>query len=135
MNEEIHVYFGVINFNADPGVVTQAVGLDPHQAWRRGDPGPKGSRRTHDRWEFRGASCAAASFEDQLDELLSILEQRHDRVRQVAGRFEAGICCTATYQETANPGFHLSESLIRRIAGLGLSCDFDLYMLGGADES
>jgi len=134
MSDMVRVYFGVYNFNSDPRVVTEAVGLEPFQAWRKGEPGPRNSRRTHDRWEFRGAKCAAAPFEDQLNEILGILEQRPDKVRRVVERFGAGIYCTAIHRETANPGFHLSDSSIRRLAGLGLSCDFDLYFLGGAGD-
>jgi len=134
MDEEARVYFGVFNFDADPHSVTEVLGLDPHQTRRKGDRGPHGSQRTHDRWEFRGAKCATALFEDQLDELLGVLEGRRDQVRQVVEKFEAGICCTATYRETVNPGFHLSENAIHRMASLGLSCDFDLYVLGGADK-
>ncbi|MFN0207062.1 MAG: DUF4279 domain-containing protein [Planctomycetota bacterium] len=135
MTEEARVYFGVINFNVDPRSITEILGLSPHQTWRKDDPGPQRSRRTHDRWEFRGPKCEVASFEEQLDELLSILEGRRDRVLQVVNQFKAGIYCTAMYRETVNPGFHLSEDAIRRIAGLGLSCDFDLYILNGAEES
>ena len=75
------------------------------------------------------------AFEDQLDELLGILEARRDQVRRVVERFEAGICCTAKYRDTVNPGFLVSERAIRRMASLEVSCDFDLYILGGAEES
>lgn len=135
MDEEARVYFGVFNFDADPQSVTDAIGLQPHQSWRTGESGPHRSRRTHDRWEFRAPTCAAAPFEVQLDELLSILEARRDRVRQVVESFEAGICCTAKYRDTVNPGFHLSQDVVRRLADLGMSIDFDLFVLGGPDGS
>src|SRR5467141_1194773 len=135
MGEQARVYFGVFDFEADPRSVTEILGIEPYQAWRKGESGPNDSTRTHDRWEFRGTQCAIAPFEDQLDELLDILEGRRDQVRRLVERFEAGICCTATYRDTVNPGFHLSEKAIGRMASLGLSCDLDLYVLGGADES
>lgn len=124
------VYFGVFNFGTDPQVVTDMIGTEPHEAWRKGESAPSGGLRTHDRWEFRGPSCERAPFDVQLDELLDFLEARAVKIRAVAQKFETGICCTASYYDVVNPGFHFSETAIRRIAELGLSCDLDLYMLG-----
>ena len=135
LDEQCRVYFGVFKFAHDPESITDILGIQPTIAWRKGDAGPGNSKRTHDRWELCGSRYGVDSFEEQLDELLSILEGRRAQVRQVVEQFEAGICCTATYCEDANPGFHLSETLISRLASLGLSCDFDLYIIEGDDES
>ena len=135
MDNKWRVYFGVFNFASDPQSITEILGIEPHESWCKGEAGPGNSTRTHDRWELRGTKCSIDSFEEQLDELLSILEGRRDQVRQVVEQFEAGICCTATYHEDANPGFHLSETIIGRLASLGLSCDFDLYLFEGDDKS
>ena len=125
-------YFGVFNFGADPSVVTDALGLEPTQSWEKGQPGPAGSRRTHDRWELRVAE--SGDFETQIASLLELLEARADAIRAAVMRWDTGIVCVGNYTSDHNPGVHLHADLIRRIADLDLSIDFDLYFLGGTDE-
>lgn len=127
--DESHVYFGVFDFEEDFSVITESLGLAPSESWRKGDPSPQKSIRTHTRWSLRSPSAATASFEEQIRTLLSLLETRATQVRDIAQRFEAGICCYAYYHQEYNPEVHLPSDLIQRLGALSLSVDFDLYFL------
>jgi len=129
--DRIRLYFGV--FEGDPDRISEIMGVTPFRSWRKGDAGPSGSTRTHDRWELRGPGCERELFSAQLEELLGILEDKKSAVQAVASEYDAGVMCTATFSEEYNPELHMSSSAIARLAALGLSCDFDLYMLGGTD--
>jgi hypothetical protein len=134
--DEIAVYFGVFEFGQDPQVVTTLMRRDPTRAWRKGEPyGERGGIRTHSRWELRSPSVSTAPLEEQLDSLLSILEQSPAEVRSVAAQFEASICCAAKYWVSFNPGIHLSSATISRASALALSIDFDLYFFAQEQRS
>ncbi len=123
-----HVAFCVFEFGDDIATVTDMMGVEPTEAWIKGEPTPK-APRNHSRWVLKIPLDLDRHIEDHLEALLQLLEARHEAVTSVAARYEAGIMC-AIYYEDFTPGFHLSEDLVRRIANLGLCMDFDLYFLG-----
>ena len=133
--DEIHVYLSVSGFEpAPPAEVTALLGLEPTAAWKDGDrvPGRPDARRPGSAWRIQSPPPRTATFEDQLQALLEILETRADQVRAAAKRYHAQISC-AGYFASFNPGFGLSAQHVARIAALGLSMDFDLYCLPEED--
>ena len=129
--DRTHVRFGVFDFGPDAAAVTAALGLEPSHAWGVGDPLPNrpGGRRQDARWEIVSPLPNSAPLEDQIDALLDRLEAHREAVARAREQFAAGILC-AVYTEHHNPGLHLTEAALSRIAALGLSFDFDLYCLG-----
>ncbi|MHA7837914.1 MAG: DUF4279 domain-containing protein [bacterium] len=124
------MYFGVFNFEGTPEVVTKAAGIAPTRQWVKGDSyGDKGGIRTHSRWELASPAAPDASFETQLDALVDLLEKHAESIRAVAASFDSGVNVAAYFRESFNPGFHASAPMLKRLADLGLSLDFDLYFL------
>ena len=138
--DEIHVYLSISDFEpAAPSDVTALLGMEPTAAWRKGDAiaGLRRACRPTSAWRLQNPLPRTASFEDQLQALLEILEPGADQVRAAAERYGAQISCAA-YFASFNPGFGLSADHVARVAALGLSMDFDLYCLpegrDGADH-
>ena len=130
--EEAGVYFGVFGFGDDPSDVTKIMGVEPSRSWIKGEPTSYKlwGVQSHSRWELRTPADPSLSLEDQLIALLLLLQDYKAQIHEVSEKYEAGICCYAYYYSEFNPGLHLSESIIRRLADLRLSIDFDLYFLG-----
>ncbi|MBC8106066.1 MAG: DUF4279 domain-containing protein [Anaerolineae bacterium] len=132
---EHHVYFAVFGFGDDPAVVTQAMGIEPTEAWVKGEPtGRRRGIRTHSRWVLQSALALVEPIEDHFEDLLPQLECRRDAVADVRTRFEARLAVAAYWREL-NPSFRLSAEIVRRVAALGLDVVFDLYCLGGAGDA
>ena len=129
--DEAGVNFGVFGFGNDPSVVTKIMSVEPSRSWIKGEPISDKLRgvQSYSRWELRTPADPSLSLEDQLVALLPLLQDYKAQIREVSEKFEAGICCYAYYYEEFNPGLHLSEDTIRRLADLRLSIDFDLYFL------
>jgi hypothetical protein len=127
-----HVNFAVFEFGDDLQAVTKLMDIAPTEAWLVGDPFPNHSTatRNHSRWTLASGCSKEAPVEEHLGALLTILEQRCERVREAAQRYEVEIQC-AIYYEDETPGIHLSEEVIRRVAALGLAIDLDLYFVDG----
>ena len=129
--DEIHVFLSILDFDpAPPARVTELLGMEPTAAWTKGDavPGLPRTRRLHSAWRIESPLPRTATFEDQLQALLDILETRAGQVRAAAELYGAQITCAA-YFDGVNTGFGLSAGDVARIAALGVSMDFDLYRL------
>jgi hypothetical protein len=131
-----HVYFAVFDFGDDPSVVTRAMGIEPTNAWAKGEPipGPGHGRRTHSRWVLQSALPLAEPIEAHFDNLLPQLECRREAVAEVRSRFDACLA-VAAYCDEFNQEFQLTADVIQRVAALGLEVDFDLYFFGGAGDA
>jgi hypothetical protein len=135
MVNKIHVYFAVFDFGSDPTIVTKLVGIEPTQSWVKGGPMPNHPqiKATHSRWAIHSPLAYSAGVEKHLEALLPILESHATGIHRATAQYRAAICC-AIYFEDFNPSIVISESIVSRIAKLGLSIEFDLYFLG-VDES
>ena len=134
---EHRVYLGVWGFEDDPAVVTRLMGIEPTTAWGKGDPWPNHShlKHRHSLWSLESGLAPSESITAHFLDLLPALESRGEALLEVMKKFDAAIQVVA-YWYCANPGFDLSADLVRRIAALGLSLDFDFYCLGDdVDES
>jgi len=126
----------VFEFGDDLQAVTKLLDIAPTDAWRVGDPvsDQPTMTRNHSRWTLASGCGLEAPVEDHLHALLTILEERRERIREVAQRYSVELQC-AIYYEDDTAGIHLSEDVVRRVAALGLAIDLDLYFVGSEDAA
>jgi hypothetical protein len=134
--DRTHVSFVVFEVGNDLQAVTKLMDIAPTDAWRVGDPVPDQptTTRNHSQWTLASGCGLEAPVEDHLHALLTILEERRQRIREVALRYAVELQC-AIYYEEDTPGIHLSEDVVRRVAALGLAIDLDLYFVGGENAA
>jgi Domain of unknown function (DUF4279) len=132
--EEAYAYFWIEGFDCDISEITRVVGLEPTEAWNRGQAvAAQGGQGAKERvWKF--SSWALYSplprevlvIDDHITALVDIVEPRRQPLNTLRSQgIKMGINCVGRI--LGNPGFHLAAPLIARCAGLGLSLDFDLY--------
>jgi len=129
MSEKTRVYFLAVTDIPDPNVVSSVIGRPPDSFRPVGEPigpHPGAPPRKRSIWTIESGLPPSSPFEDQLEALLSELE-RLPGITAAIQQFESGLSCHARWQ-SANPGFHISESHARRIAALNLSLDLDIYV-------
>jgi hypothetical protein len=137
MGTATHVYFGVFDFGDDPRAVSEIMGLEPTEAWVKGEhysASSPGARRTHSRWALESGLDEGEPLEGHIRALLARLEPKQVEIRQVAERFTARIG-VAQYFYEMNPGFRIESDILERLANLGLPIDFDQYCLGQDEGS
>lgn len=129
MSYKAHVFLCVLKCD-DPRLVTQIAGLEPTEAWMKGDPikGNSGPLRNHSRWALKSPLKSESPVEDQLDALITILESHASGIQAVLARFPTSIWC-AMYCKSANPVVRFSDRLLARIAALHLPMDLDVYFI------
>ncbi len=131
MVNKSHIRFCVYDFGDDPSVVTKSIGLEPTKSFSKGQSIPNQQNAFWHRsaWELQSPLPLSDEIEAHLGALLTVLESNIESVRKAKEIFEAGISCAIYYHEGFNQGILLPEAMVRRIAKLGLSIDFDLYFL------
>jgi hypothetical protein len=112
------------------------IGLPPTRSHRIGEPRSKRTYRgVHDRHYYSVQSKISDSepLEKHIEEILSMLEPRIDRVKHLAS--EASLCLFCGFSSgNGQGGFVLSPSLLSRLAQLGLEVVLDLYPPEGCDS-
>ena len=129
MSTETHVCLKVCEFGDDPSVVSSLLGIEPTIAWVKGDryPNPNlKARRTYSCWMLESGLGKTEPLEAHLEGLLAKVEPLRAQIQQITGRFEVEVS-VAQYFGEWNPGHQLDAPMLRRLAKLGLTIDFDLY--------
>ena len=126
---ETYAYLWVRGFDPPHSRISDALGLEPSEAFHEGDPWYKDRTRPFSSWHLTSPLPRTEVFLDaHIEALLDVLEPKREQLAEVAARYEVGMNCVG-YYTSANPGIHLSAEVLRCCAGLGLSIDFDLYCM------
>ena len=124
---DVYAYFWVEGFDCTSADLTSQLGVEPSETSTAGDRTRSGPLVKKNWWAVHSPLARGEHFiQDYLEALLPLLEARASVVKRLAERYSAGINCVGYYYG-ANPGLHLSASLIARLSALGLPIDFDLY--------
>ena len=105
------------------------IGLSPSRSHRIGDPRSKRTKSgAHDRhyYSIQSTISDSASLDAHIEEILSILEPRVDRVKRLGS--EASLCIFCGFSSgNGQGGFSLTPELLARLSRLGLEVVLDLY--------
>jgi len=124
---DTYAYFFVRDFDCDTSDVTQLLRFAPTEANNKNSPLPSGRLRKSASWKRVSDLPRDTVFvSEHLESLLPLLETHHAAIESVASKFSVGLQCVGFYTN-AHPGFHMDSGLVRRVAALNLSIDFDLY--------
>ena len=133
--DEKHATFRLVGERLDPEAITQATGLTPDRATRKGDPvvvrGEVVSHRRVGVWCIDSARILPRTgnhVEDHVVCLLNLLEPVADAVRRMSDEqdLRADISC-GYFTSRWNSGFLVSAETLGRVATLGASLGFDIY--------
>jgi Domain of unknown function (DUF4279) len=132
---DVYAYFWVQGFTCSPEEVTALLGFTPSslEAVRTAE---RKVLPSHPNMWLRQSSVPRGDslLQDHLEGLLQILEPHREAVVSFASKGQAGINCVGYYYG-ANPGLHLSASLLARLTALELPVDFDLYNYSEAESA
>jgi hypothetical protein len=136
------VRFSLSGEDLDPDKITVALGVEPHEGWKKGEKvatlkesgfKPRSSRM-FGRWSLVPNCSKYDNFETQINNLLDMLmilpPVINDLIEQYAGEIKIGYS-----SGESNFGFHLDRDLLRRLSRLGVSLDFDIYSIHEHDDT
>lgn len=120
----------------DPDVVTRTLAIEPHLAWRAGDPRrtPKGTLlggvRAEGSWcanpfSYGWRESTDALVEDALEELVTYLEPHAPFLQEIGEG--GGVRIWLSSQSSRNYALDLSPCMLGRLASLGATLVHDVY--------
>lgn len=129
-HSDVYAYFWVEGYVVSHADISARLNLTPTSTSSVGEKGRCGPPSQANSWELLSPLARGEGLlQDYLDSLLCLLEANAAAVRELTSDCSAGINCVG-YYHGANPGLHLSATLLARLAALNLPVDFDLYNYG-----
>jgi hypothetical protein len=128
---ETYAYLKIRDFDCDYSEITKIMGIEATEAYNKGSYHPKApqAKRKTSLWALYSLKPRTEIFLDvHIESVLEQIEPRKEAIQVLAASYYVGIQCVG-YYTNANPGFHLSNLITKRIAVLGLWVDFDLVLL------
>lgn len=118
------VYLEAANFEGKPTEITKQIGFEPTKSWEKGEPAAPNSIYVcrQSGWRLYSSLPLTEPVEAHLNNLLSKLEMRTEAVKAMVNKFSLRIQVIDQTHDMNR--FSLSNSILYRIYGLGLSIDF-----------
>jgi hypothetical protein len=118
----------------EPDAITQALGLQPTQTWRKDELVPKTIiRRESDGWLIDSGMGKNAWLNEQVTALFKKLEPSWSALEKICSHTQADLSCVI-YTSGDRPGIWFEADTVRRLASLNAFIDVDLYVLPGEDD-
>ena len=126
---EQYAYFAIGGDDLDPRKVTQQVGIEPTECWRRGDINPRNRfERKSGRWKLESRLPRTEPLEAHIADVLNQMDSSQLAFQQVS-RSYGGVMQLVGYFHSSYPGLSFHEQVIQRLAAYSLAVDFDFYWL------
>lgn len=129
--------FTVLSETTDPDVVTQLLGLDPSEVWRKGELLRSGRVRTHHGWSLDVGTLDNTELDQTgtraLRELLDRCNAAAGRVADLPEDCEARIWWSAS-SDSSQGGFVLPFELAAQIGQLGVDVYGTVFLAEGYES-
>jgi Domain of unknown function (DUF4279) len=142
MKNEIVLRFCIWDYNdITHQEITNTLGIEPYKIYVKGQKknpkNPEGSALIKENgWLMESALDHFASFEDQMNAMLDIIESKIDLFRPFCEKYYCEFSCAIFIRydnEESTPSVHLNARYNRLIKELNIEFDIDLYCLPNSE--
>ena len=139
MKNEVVLDFCIWGFeDITPDYVTETLGIQPVKVYIKGQKkNPKFvAVATRNGWRMGSGLDKYASFEDQMNAMLDIIESKIDLFRPFCEKYYCEFSCAIFIRfdnEESTPSMHLSTRYNWLIKELNIEFDIDLYCLPNSE--
>jgi len=129
---EISIRLELRSDRVDPDRITEALGLQPSQIWRRGDAwGRRPRPRPENGWVLATPYRATWDADEPLRQLLDWIEpSRASLAELTTGGSVRGRLSIVGFQRDRGPSIYVDREVVRAIAQLGIDLNVDFYVVG-----
>ncbi len=130
--KENHVSFVICDFECLPEEITKQIGIEPTNTWLKDEVRVVGKGKVRIRqntWNLKSELPLTDSVEKHLLHLLDKLAPHKKIINELGKKYYVEFSCGLYFYEV-NPGIHLDNKVIKRIAELNVKLDLDMYCLG-----
>ena len=134
---KVYVAYVLNELPFDPDEVTATSGIVPSKIWRVGDlVVDQGTRRHRQNgWSVQSGLGTDAALTDQIASVLSRLSTSWEYLCELGRSAQSGLQCTIYMYEAQGPETTIDPTVLRQLAELNASLDYDIYSLGSKREA
>ncbi|PUZ19585.1 DUF4279 domain-containing protein [Chitinophaga costaii] len=140
MRNEVILSFVIADFDdISPDKITENIGITPVRIYIKGErknPNLSGIAKRN-RWIMGSGLDKYASFEDQMNAMLDIIESKIELLRPFCEKYYCEFSCAIFIRydnDESTPSVHLDARYNRLTKELNIEFDVDLYCLPNKDE-
>jgi len=132
MKNEIHLTIGIWRFkDITHQEITDSLGLQPKKILIEGEKtNPKFLTIAKENgWMYTHSKDVTKPFEEQMNELLTVLRERSDALKKLSGKYYCELSCAIFKkdEDESMPWVHLTRNHIRFLNDFNIEFDLDLY--------
>ncbi|WP_211441961.1 DUF4279 domain-containing protein [Collimonas humicola] len=139
MDSEINAELRILEFGCDPSEITKCLNLQPTSTWVKGEIVSKTGKGILRHQENGWAWCSnldseekVLDFRDLFDDIFRNLNPIKDKFQYLPNNSVIQLACCA-YIRNCAPAFTLDERIIKLLAEINASVDFDIYCLNASE--
>ncbi|MBN9299940.1 MAG: DUF4279 domain-containing protein [Filimonas sp.] len=136
MKNEIHLEFCIWGFDdISHEEISKTLGIKPSKIYVKGEPvNPKFplKKASKNGWRMRIEEDAYASFENQMDKMLDVIEQKKALFEIFCSKYYCEFSCALFIRYNngeSTPWIHLTSRYNELVKKLNIEFDFDIYCL------
>jgi Domain of unknown function (DUF4279) len=124
-------YFTATSENLSYSELEKVLGKEQTEGWSKGEFRKNGnSKYTFSRISFEPTKCEAYELNNQLEILLTELEQKKENIIKLSEIANIGISVCKHQYISGNAGISFERKLIEKMNNLNLGIDIDTYIVG-----
>ena len=140
MKNEVFLDFCIWGFeDITPAYITQTLGIEPIKIYIKGQKTHPNFAKLANRngWRMSSGLDKYASFQDQMNALLNIIESKMDFFRLFCEKYYCEFSCAIYIRydnDESTPWVHLDARYNRLVKELNIEFDVDLYCLPNKED-
>ncbi len=125
---DCYAYFAIRSETLDVAEITSRLGIQPTEAWAKGDLTPTRRERLFGLWALHSRLPRTGEPEEHVEDVLLQMDENSEAFLAVSREFGGLMQMVCEFHEIGL-GLHFTDKAIQRIAHYNLSVDFDAYYL------
>jgi len=131
--DEMYLTFVIQGFEESPSDFSRKIGIEPTEAYAKGEKASMGQYETTVRdsiWKLKSPLRPDADENEQLASILEKLTPHRDKIVAATKGLPVIVFSFGIYYQDSQPEIWLKSELVKQVADLNASLDFDMYFLG-----
>jgi hypothetical protein len=128
MRSEISVEMVFKEFPESPAELTRRIGLEPTEAWTKGEKNKYGKRYKHNSWRLSSGLAKTKDIETHVDSILRLIEKSKQGFLEVCRDYHPTLYCVVYSYGGDRPAIYFRNDVVNELSLFNAYIDVDLYI-------
>ena len=128
MRSKIKASLRFDGFPVSPEQLSTELGLEPTEAWSKGDPCRWAKERRSNGWKLSSGLEESADLEAHVNAVLHQIAPFKEKFRKVTAKYPPMLACVIYTYDGDRPAIVFERNVVMELADLNALIDIDLYI-------